>query len=747
MRHRRCTTSALKLIVRKVRTIPQRHYCGVSPILMFLESVVPKHQNNCSRRCFSVTKLLSKPDSEKNDKNHVHQQMDCFGEPITFLESSQFSTSEESKIDAAIDALDTFTMTFLSRGKTAADGGMDEGIAAKAAHSSAIFWADLIRNIQTWCHPAYQKGKDDSAPTMQIVCDAPMLVAAAFSPLLAQAGSAYVQNLNDSYFSSSSSNFQNKLNLMRVIKAASSLRHSPHLSKRERFQLLALHYLMNDDHQRALATLNDLLNSCPGDAFGLSLAIDIANVLGDRRSAFRAASSVAAYWNEREKVTLTGQPTTLGHSIGCSLIAVGFAVGGRYQEAEQLAERAKRLDSYNSTGLVAWVLAHVYEAEGRVSEGASLLFGFDGVQSYADCGFLFFDSILGGYGGLFVLDRDGARADQMSLGIYDENFGRVLEYSGYNERGGNPILKYAPMKLREVLTQSVTHTASSVWEQMFRSAKGVENKLSTSASNPDIESSDQPSNRSTTIILEDILSWMPPTPHLLMEGTFLLLRLTMNGTISEADERWQDLRVAWEKMLNIEKKYAGCKNKILFTGFSPLARIACSVVLENPFSDRKEENTTSSKLEKAANMMAKKMQLGKEKVENSEIEAIEGWKEIGTLLSEARSGWSNCPQDIGCTRYLIEPIIRDFDGLNLNFHSFSEYAICHSALKSEDSDLLCIARSICSENVVMRLNSPEIWWRYSLVLEKLGDNIAAEDARATSISLGSGEGAKVSGVR
>jgi hypothetical protein len=33
-----------------------------------------------------------------------------------------------------------------------------------------------------------------------------------------------------------------------------------------------------------------------------------------------------------------------------------------------------------------------------------------------------------------------------------------------------------------------------------------------------------------------------------------------------------------------------------------------------------------------------------------------------------------------------------------------------------------------------------LWWRYGQVLHMLGDDVAAENARAASISLGSGEG-------
>jgi len=262
-------------------------------------------------------------------------------------------------------------MVFLSRGNAAEGGGDDDGIPEKAAHSTAIVWADLIRNVVAWCH-------SPSSDNEESVCGAPMLVSTAFSPILAQAGSAYLQHLGNSYLFPPSADTDNdndndndrnqhRPNVLQMAQAASSLRNSPLLSKRERFHMLALHYLLHDDHPRALATLHDLLVHCPGDAFGLSLAIDVATALGDRTGALRAATSVASYWNERDRHTLTGQAAMPGHAVGSSLIAVGYAIGGRYGEAERIVERTKRTDTLGSPGLAAWTLAHVYDVEGRVS--------------------------------------------------------------------------------------------------------------------------------------------------------------------------------------------------------------------------------------------------------------------------------------------------------------------------------------------------------------------------------------------
>jgi len=655
-------------------------------------------------------------------------------------------------------AIDTFAMVVLSRGNSADGGGDDEGISQKAAHSSAIAYADLIQNVLAWCptppSSSSSSVEDDATVQPHVVCAVPMLVATAFSPIIAQAGSAYFQHLSGSYLfppsSTTTTTTTIPTNLLLIVQAAASLRNSPHLSKREQFHLLALHYLVNNEHRRALATLHELLEVCPGDAFGLSLAIDVASALGDRGGALRAATSVAAYWNERAKRTLTGQLAMPGHAVGSSLIAVGFAIGGRYREAEQIVERTKRKDTMGSPGLAVWALAHVYDAEGRISEGASQLSGYDGIQDFADCGFLFFDSILGAYGGRFVLDRDGARADQVALRIYDESFGRILSSTGYRDRGRGPVLQGVPGGRRERIVRSMGMAASSAWGNVLGMVTGGgESQKSSSSSKIESEIPTKKTDVSVRSIIgiEDVLCWMPPTPSFLTEATLLLFRMTINGSIYVTDERWQDLGVAWEKTLAVERKYAGSANKTLFKDFSPLSRIACSIVLEQHFTDWKYENTVSSKLEKAASLLGRQMQIGREKFDPMAASDVNGWKVINTLLMEARTGWSKCPEGDGSTDSThdsIKPIYQDFDGLNLNFHNFLEQAICHSALKSEDNDLLCVARAICSESIVLRPLSPETWWRYSVVLEKLGDHAAAEDARAASISFGSGEGGEVS---
>ena len=54
-----------------------------------------------------------------------------------------------------------------------------------------------------------------------------------------------------------------------------------------------------------------------------------------------------------------------------------------------------------------------------------------------------------------------------------------------------------------------------------------------------------------------------------------------------------------------------------------------------------------------------------------------------------------------------------------------------------------LARSVCSQGVTLRPNSPEEWWRYSIVLGLLGDDVASEDALAASLSFGGGQGVRL----
>ena len=137
--------------------------------------------------------------------------------------------------------------------------------------------------------------------------------------------------------------------------------------------------------------------------------------------------------------------------MASSLMALGFAVGGRDEDAEQMAERAMNQGKSVCGGLATWALAHIYDAKGRVAEGISALANFDGISNYEGSGFLFFDCRLGGYGARFSLDREErGRGKSAALRLYEANFERVLGYSGFDS--GQPWrqpLQRAPLAWTE----------------------------------------------------------------------------------------------------------------------------------------------------------------------------------------------------------------------------------------------------------------------------------------------------------
>ena len=60
------------------------------------------------------------------------------------------------------------------------------------------------------------------------------------------------------------------------------------------------------------------------------------------------------------------------------------------------------------------------------------------IQAFTNYEFLFFGSILGGYGGHFILNSNGARANTIAIQKYNKNFGQVLGRPGTlsGRRGG-----------------------------------------------------------------------------------------------------------------------------------------------------------------------------------------------------------------------------------------------------------------------------------------------------------------------
>jgi len=113
--------------------------------------------------------------------------VDFFEELITFLHDE--SNTSNRLPSESILVYDMHLIQMVSKGK-ATKGGSDEfGLAVKAAHSSDITWAELIRHLLSWC------GKDETMGTGMIICNAPMFAVVSFAPLLVQGGRAYLMNL------------------------------------------------------------------------------------------------------------------------------------------------------------------------------------------------------------------------------------------------------------------------------------------------------------------------------------------------------------------------------------------------------------------------------------------------------------------------------------------------------------------------------------------------------------------------
>jgi len=695
--------------------------------------------------CKSLHSTISSDEKDINNNleySVMDQQLDFCGEPMTFLKPND--TDQDENINDAspsetVFSADIFTVAYLTKGNGSARKGGDEyGIGAQAAHCTAIPWADLIRHASRWCY------SPSSSSTSVKVNFAPMATVTTLSPLLANTGRAYLEHLDRDYFS-----LQGENRLTYLAELAVQHRNSLQLTVREKFHLWALYHLLNDEHNKALATLSQLLETSPGDALALSLALDIANNIGDGNTAMRTAMSVAAYWNERGKRTVASRPVIQGHPIGLSLIGLGLAMSGRSSHvAEDFAERAQKSDgqivggigsegaAWGCSGISSLALAHIYNTEGRTSEGISLTSGFDGAQKFNRCGFLFFDSILGGYGCKFVLDKDGSVADRIALRIYDENFSRLLSYSGYDDRNEGPVLMHAPEKKINLVTKSATSTVSSMFHRIFGGGLTNDKHENEKDDEKVIELNEFKS-------IEDILSWLPPTTQILTEATLLLVRLTVNGIIDGNDNRWQEIRAAWEKTKSYHEKYMMRQegNSELFST-SPLIRAASIIALGEVLYSKKDgspNNSNLNSLEEGSYYLGKALQ-----ATSSSNYDQQYWKKVVALFSTSRSGWTRIKVEKGDeSTTVVSPLTsikQDNGDYGLQYRDYLENAICYAALMSDDRECLSVARSICSEAVVLRSSCPEAWLRYSSILEKLGDYTAAADAKAASFSLGFGEG-------
>jgi hypothetical protein len=465
---------------------------------------------------------------------------------------------------------------------------------------------------------------------------------------------------------------------------------------------------------------------------------------------------VYAYWNERRGGWI--RPAIPGHSLVSSLVALGLAVGGRHVEAELIADRSMSNGRKVCGGLATWAQCHVFDSRGGVSEGISALANFDGIQNYENCGFLFFDSRLSGYGARFALDREErGRGKSAALRLYENSFDRVLRYTGYAE--GKPFRQplfqapigwSEPSKALALESGDVADNSLSIFDRIrgpqrrSRDRQQTHELVAKASTPPSLQLNPwEPS-------CEDVLTWMPPTPQFLSDATLLLLRFTLNGTISTRNGRWEHIGKAWTLLLDSEKKDG---SSVPFD-FCPLIRVVASLLF--PPTDTGGDTVGNGQLASALHGMGALLKLRESETIHSDttsalevmadsdpafwLPAIEDgvnhhWKAVVKQFISALDGFEFHPSG---TRAELgsRPQFWEFDA-----RPILEHAVVYSCCKAGDVESLSLARSICSQGVTFRPNSPEEWWRYSIVLGLLGDQVASEDALQTSINVGGGQGA------
>ncbi|KAL7471170.1 hypothetical protein ACHAXS_011471 [Conticribra weissflogii] len=695
------------------------------------------------------------------------------------LQTSNQGLSESEERHNEIEALSSFdgmTMCIISRGSATVEEGNDgDGPDAKAMHASALAWGELLRyswewngqNINTNNSDDYNNYVDCGAP--EAFTAAPMLAVAAVAPVVAQNGRHYLQridkwlartgnegsgdsppnlwkmachavSLRDCFVSPDATNSQNI-----TTSETSSTSPVPLLTARERWHLHALYLLLHNNHRGAMGAYLRLLELYPGDLLGLSLALDVAFTLGDSRSALRAATNVSTYWSERDGGHLHLKPSHSGQILATALIAVGLASASsaRASTAERLAESAITRDSQGAGGVAVWALSHCLGAEGRSSEMVSKLAGFDGTQIYESCGFLNFHNRMAGYGGIALLDQMRSGAGRAATRLYDGAFSRVLEYSGNDieglERGGEDVV--LPEKL---VPRNVKRDAATAIGSVFSGWFGGGNKTKREQSNQ-IETIGIKRRQLPRRTVEDVLCWLPPSPLLLTHATALLFRLTVSEGIVPSDQRWAGLSTAWNVMLQADtEKGKPTPDKRSAVDFMPLGLIAASILIDLSRLNVENHPAPLRNAMQGLNAMGRLMNLGQSYGTVNEACHLDEWRDVMRHLVNARDScqrWE-MPTGISSSTYTIpEYVPKEPMGWDMDMRQFLEYALCHAAMQIGDHESLSLVRAICSEGTTLRPNCPEIWWRYASVLDMLGDEVAAENARSASVSLGSGEGA------
>jgi hypothetical protein len=726
--------------------------------------------------------------SSNNKDKDCQMQLDFFGEPVTFLGLSQHnnnSKKDADHTDNAMAAMDGFLLAVVSKGMSCRGGGDEAGLEAKSNHAAALSWAEALRHAAVWnptptptttndTEPGDTNNGDQNKKTKKTLQkSAPMLAVVAVAPVLAQTGVAYVKHL-DTLLQQAKPGAPglDTVQMMDMAASAASKRNDALLNPREQMHLKALRHLLVDEHASALAILLRLLRSCPGDLLALSLVMDLAQTLGDKKAALQAAGTVVSYWHERRGGFV--RPAIPGHAMTCAMVALGFAVGGGHvAEAEPMAEGAMKQGRKLSGALATWAQAYIYDINGRVSEGISALANGDGINNYEGAGFLFFESRLGGYGARFSLDREErGRGKSAALRLYEANFERVLEYSGFGQRQPwSQPLQRAPISwlerkfIGEGSSSSSSSDSSTIFSRLFGQKKDKEEKPNDADDfEVMVKEGHTPSRKvdGWEPSLEDVLTWIPPTPQLLTEATLLLFRFTMNGTISARNVRWDSVRNAWEVAFDIQRKHTGSTASL--SKFCPLASIASSLLI--PPSETGGDSIAGGGLARGLHNLGTLLNLGQVSTEaessravrevvakndpsfwlpvnQDDEEIVKQWKQIVRDLTSALDGYdyAQLDDDNDDHSFFVDYSLR-YEAWDFDARPVLEHAIVYAACKAGDVESLSIARSICSKGVTLRANSPEEWWRYSIVLGLLGDVVASEDALNNSINVGAGQGAR-----
>lgn len=154
------------------------------------------------------------------------------------------------------------------------------GIETQGAHSVALSWAEALRFASVW--------NQDQEQSSQTTMSCPMYAVLTVAPVLAQAGKGYVRHLDQllKHVEPAAPGMPT-IQMYDMAERAVKCREDGDLDQREKMHLEALEHLLGDEHTAALQVYMRILRVCPGDAFALVQAMDLAHVVGDRDAAFR----------------------------------------------------------------------------------------------------------------------------------------------------------------------------------------------------------------------------------------------------------------------------------------------------------------------------------------------------------------------------------------------------------------------------------------------------------------------------